>query len=130
MLGQVFRFALVGGMATLLHMLVGVTLIDAGWPALWANAISFLIAFLVSFTGHYGFSFPEQPASLTTSLVRYVLVACGGFAANETLLGLFIWFDMGSDISGLILSTGLAAVLTFFLSRSWAFRGASPVTID
>lgn len=130
MVGQIFRFSLVGSLATLLHMLVGATLIDAGFVALGANAISFLIAFLISFTGHYGFSFPGQSVSLTTSLKRFVLVACGGFAVNETLLAVFLALDLGPDIAGLILSTGAAALLTFIVSRSWVFRGAPSLTTD
>ena len=57
---QLLRFGLVGALATLVHMLIGATLIHSGWPALGANPVSFVIAFVVSFMGHYGFSFSDQ----------------------------------------------------------------------
>ena len=57
---QFLKFGFVGGIATLVHMLIGVTLVHSGWPALAANLVSFVIAFVVSFMGHYGFSFSNQ----------------------------------------------------------------------
>lgn len=71
MLHQFLRFGLVGGLATLVHLLVGTTLIHSGWPALTANPVSFLIAFVVSFMGHFGFSFSDQQNDVTTSLKRF-----------------------------------------------------------
>lgn len=122
MLGQLIRFGLVGGLATLVHMLVGVSLIGAGIAALFANLVAFLVAFGVSFIGHYGFSFPEKAASLSSAFRRFILVAIGGFLINESLLALYLWLALGPEVLGLILSTGSAAVVTFFVSRNWAFR--------
>ena len=86
MLSQFLRFGLVGALATLVHMLIGAILIHSGWSALAANPISFLIAFVVSFMGHYGFSFSDQSCDVATSLKRFALVAVGGFAVNEGIL--------------------------------------------
>ena len=122
MFHQFLRFGIVGALATLVHMLIGATLIHSGWPALAANPLSFLIAFAVSFMGHYGFSFSDQEKDVHTSLKRFALVACAGFVVNEVLLAILIWTARLPDIAALILSTGVAAIITFFASRNWAFR--------
>ena len=122
MLHQFLRFGLVGALATLVHMLIGATLIHSGWHALAANPVSFLIAFVVSFMGHYGFSFSDQEKDVATSLKRFSLVACGGFVVNETILAVLVWSTPLPQIPSLILSTGVAAIVTFFASRNWAFR--------
>jgi putative flippase GtrA len=122
MLHQFLRFGLVGALATLVHMLIGATLIHSGWPALAANPVSFLIAFVVSFMGHYGFSFSDQEKEMATTLKRFALVACGGFVMNEALLAVLVWSVALPQIASLILSTGVAAFVTFFASRNWAFR--------
>lgn len=123
MLRQFLRFSLVGALATVLHMAVGVTLIHAGWSPLLANMFSFVIAFLVSFMGHYGFSFPGHGMTLSTSLKRFVLVAVCGFMVNETLLAGLVRFSSIPGVWCLILSTATAAILTFIASRNWAFDG-------
>ena len=122
MLNQFLRFGFVGVLATLVHMLIGATLVHSGWSALAANPVSFLIAFVVSFMGHYGFSFSDQENELATSLRRFTLVACGGFVVNETLLAVLVWSTTLPQSASLILSTGVAAIITFFASRNWAFR--------
>ena len=122
MLNQFLRFGFVGTLATLVHMLIGATLTHSGWPALAANPVSFLIAFVVSFMGHYGFSFSDQEKEMVTSLKRFALVACGGFVVNETILAVLVWSTPLPQIPSLILSTGVAAIVTFFASRNWAFR--------
>ncbi|MGV6802930.1 MAG: GtrA family protein [Ruegeria sp.] len=121
---QIFRFSFVGGLATLLHMAVGSTLIHAGWRPLLANVVSFVIAFLVSFMGHYGFSFPDHSVPIAASLRRFIVVAGTGFLINETILAGLLEFSSFPAIFGLIISTIAAAVFTFFASRNWAFRNS------
>lgn len=124
-LKQFIRFGLVGGLATFVHMLIGATLIHSGWPALMANPASFVVAFAVSFMGHYGFSFSGHDTDLHTSLKRFALVALCGFALNESILAGLLRSDLLPPIAALILSTGTAAIVTFFASRNWAFATAA-----
>lgn len=126
-LKQVLRFGMVGALATLVHIVIGATLIHSGWPALWANAMAFLIAFVISFMGHFGFSFVEQASDLPTSLKRFGAVALGGFIFNETLLALLLHMSNVPPTLALILTTGLTATGTFILSRNWAFRPPASV---
>lgn len=119
---QALKFGLVGGVATLVHMIVGVTLISAGWPALAANLVAFLIAFFVSFSGHYGYSFADQGVRLATSFQKFCFVAIFGFGMNELILVFLTYVSGVSDKPAIIVSTGLVAALNFFTSKFWAFK--------
>ena len=66
-----------------------------------------------------------QEKVITTSLKRFALVAFGGFIVNEVLLAVLVWSGLLPQIPSLILSTGIAAIVTFFASRNWAFRRLS-----
>lgn len=119
---QALKFGMVGGIATLVHMVVGVTLIHAGWSALTANFAAFLIAFFVSFSGHYGYSFADQGMRLATSFRRFCLVAVSGFGVNELLLAFLTQADGIAEKPALVVSTGLVATLNYLMSKFWAFK--------
>lgn len=121
MIRQLVRFSLIGMAATLVHLLVGITLIHAGWPPLIANVAAFGTAFLVSFAGHFGYTFSSESTSVAASLVRFIVVALLGFAANEAILAGLLTRHILSPTATLIVSTGFVALGTFILCRRWAF---------
>ena len=116
------RFGLVGGAATAVHLFCGLTLIQFGLAPLWANAIAFLIAFMISFLGHFAYSFSDQRIDLLTSLMRFALIAISGFALNEAFLLMLVTQISVVPALALGVTTATAAVFTFYLSRTWAFR--------
>lgn len=124
---QIARFGMVGLLATFVHMVIGFLLIQSGWQPLTANMIAFGIAFLVSFVGHLGFSFADQDANPASALWKFAVVAVLGFICNETLLAALLSQKFLSDMTALCLSTAAAAVLTFSLSRIWAFRKSARI---
>ncbi|MAN61531.1 MAG: polysaccharide synthesis protein GtrA [Parvibaculum sp.] len=130
MLKQTLRFGMVGLLATFVHMIIGFLLIQSNWQLLVANMLAFATAFLVSFVGHLGFSFADQDVSPLSALRKFAVAALTGFACNETLLVALLSQDAVSDTIALWVSTGLAAILTFILSRVWAFRTSRPVGVD
>ena len=119
---QWLRFGMVGLLATFVHMMIGFLLIQSTWHPLLANLLAFTIAFVVSFIGHLGFSFADQEVSTSSALWKFALVALVGFVCNEVLLIMLLSEGDLSDTVSLWISTGSAAVLTFALSRLWAFR--------
>ena len=121
MIRQVLRFSFVGAAATFVHLMVGVTLIHAGWLPIVANAAAFCIAFFISFAGHFGYTFADGCKSVSVSLVRFVAVALVGFAANEAILAGLLRRHFLSPSETLALSTGVVAMVTFALCRKWAF---------
>lgn len=122
MWAQMLKFGLVGGLATFVHMVIGALLIQSGWAPLTANTGAFAVAFLVSFVGHLGFSFSDQDTDARQALRRFACVALLGFGVNEALLSVLLAQAGLGETLCLWLSTGSAALVTFVLSKLWAFR--------
>ena len=124
MVRQILKFGLVGGLATGVHMVIGFLLIHAGWPVLIANGAAFIMAFLVSLAGHLGFTFADQQADFPKALWKFAAVAVTGFGCNQAILScIVLWSDV-ADTTALFIATTCSAIVTFVLSRSWAFRAA------
>ncbi len=130
MWNQIMRFGIVGALATFVHMVIGFLLIASGWHPLSANLIAFATAFLVSFVGHLGYSFSDQDVNPARAFWRFAVVALIGFACNEALLLVLILQGFFSDSFALWVSTAFAAILTFSLSRTWAFRPPQKIDFD
>ena len=122
MLGAAARFALTGGVATLVHLAVAIMLIRLGVAPLIGNSAAFATAFMVSFWGHHLFTFAGHGVDAQNSLSRFAIVAVLGFIANESGLALLLKLATTPAELALLVSTLLAAVFTFFLSRYWAFK--------
>lgn len=116
-----FRFLIVGGAATLTHLLVaGVFL--ATFPsasAYAANIAAFLVAFLVSFYGHRHITF-QVPGSLW----RFLFVAIGGFAANNLIVTICLALHV-SDLLSIATATISVPALTYLAASLWAFKPQS-----
>ena len=123
---QVGWFVIVGAAASLTHWLVVVAIV-AGFSAqpLIANIAGWLVAFTVSFSGHYHLTFRYQKASLRSAVTRFFIVSAIGFAINEAS---YAWLlhatALPYDVLLFLVLVGVAA-LTFVLSRLWAFRPAA-----
>lgn len=127
-IGEILRFGGVGGVSTLAHMAIGTALITLGIPPLLANIIAFSLAFGVSFYGHHKITFANNGRNARAAFQRFLVVALIGFSINEGLLALMLWTTAIAPQKALLISTGLAAVSTYFLSRNWAF--AAPPDSD
>ena len=123
---QVGWFIAVGCAASLTHWLVVVAIV-AGFsvPPLVANLAGWLVAFTVSFSGHYHLTFRYQKSSLWPAATRFFVVSAIGFGINEAS---YAWLlhatTMRYDVLLFLVLVGVA-VLTFVLSRLWAFRPAA-----
>lgn len=120
---QIGWFVAVGCAAATTHWLVAIACV-VSWqlPPLAANVVGWLAAFLVSFSGHYRLTFRQQRKSLATACGRFFLVSAAGFLINEFC---YAWLLHVTDIPyDLLLAAILVAIalLTFLLSRFWAFR--------
>ncbi|MBC7204060.1 MAG: GtrA family protein, partial [Pusillimonas sp.] len=83
-LRQLAWFIAVGCGAAATHWLVVVALVsNLGTVPLVANVAGWLVAFVVSFTGHYQLTFRHQHAPLLRAIRRFFLVSALGFAVNE-----------------------------------------------
>lgn len=121
--GRIAWFVLVGTAAAAVHWSVVVMLVaHAGWRPLLANVLGWLIAFGVSFSGHYRWTFRDHGVPLWRSALRFFAVSAIGFAINEAAYALLLhWSGLRYD---LMLALVLVAVAggTYFVSRHWAFN--------
>jgi putative flippase GtrA len=117
----VLRFGAIGAVAGLCHYCVALLVhaIVALTPA-WSNLLGFSVALPVSYFGHRNYSFCDTTLGHRDSLPRFLATASGGFVLNQLVvlietLYLPFWVTLG-------LALGIVAVVTYLVSRHWAFR--------
>ena len=121
-LAQLLKFGLVGLLATFVHALIALLLIQFGLGPLLANPIAFLVAFQISYIGHSRWSFNVTKRRRFSHMCRFFIVSIFGILCSQGLLfGLLEWTQLTASIS-LLIALGISAVCTFYLSRQWAFR--------
>ncbi len=120
-------FIAVGCVAAAVHLGVVMLLVSkAAWPPLWANPVGWLLAFAFSFAGHHTLSFAHQGAPLGRSLGRFFALSAAGFAINEGAYALLLRQGSLSYPWALALVLVAVAVLTYLVSRYWAFVARAP----
>ena len=116
------RFGLVGMAATLTHagvvtLLIETTALD---PRI-ANAIAFGIAFMVSFNGHFHWTFPRE-APARQAMRRFFLIALLGLAMNTLLLSVLLSEAVMPETIAALISILAVPATTFLAARLWGFR--------
>ncbi|RTZ40681.1 GtrA family protein [Candidimonas sp. SYP-B2681] len=123
---QVGWFVAVGFAASVTHWLVVVGAVSAsGMRPLLANIVGWLVAFCVSFSGHFLLTFRQQRAPLVQAARRFFAVSALGFGVNELA---YAWLlhatTLPYDALLALILIGIAG-MTFILGRAWAFRHKS-----
>lgn len=122
---QVFRFGLVGMSATATHVLVFAMLIEVAATApVPANLIAWVVAFIVSFAGHFLWTFKEAREqtgySAVTRLPRFLVVSLFGLGLNTTIVYFVERLGLHYMVS-IILMVTLVPATVFVFSKFWAF---------
>jgi putative flippase GtrA len=113
----------VGAAASLVNLMIVILFVHRGWAGpLWANFIAFCIAYQVSFLGHHYLTFRHQSTSARQSWFKFLFVALGGFALTESLYAVFLKGLHLQYIVALVLVFMIVPVITFLLSKRWAFK--------
>jgi len=122
--GKAGRFAIVGGLATLIHTAVSLGLLQfevlSAFPA---NVAGFLVAFCFSFAGHHFWSFAHnrQDARASHRMRRFFVIAVTGFLINSSVLTAWLALTPWPDNLGLLVSIAIVPALSFLGARFWAF---------
>ena len=127
---RIARFGMVGLTAAAVHYWVVIALVELLHIApLQANVGGFVAAFWVSYFGHRHWTFSDAVASHTggthSSFLRFLLVALLGFGMNQLLFYLLLRYAGWPYYLALAVVVFTVAVMTYVLSRLWAFRHAS-----
>ncbi|MCG5498948.1 GtrA family protein [Ectothiorhodospira variabilis] len=111
-------FALVGASATATHLGVAWLVLSLSDHSVFvANALAFVVAFVVSYLGHSRLTFVARKSSLH----RFALVALGGFALNNLLLGGVVFSGLLDGFLAIVVATLAVPLLVYFAARFWAF---------
>jgi putative flippase GtrA len=120
----VFRFGIVGVIATAVHIfVVWILLNHTDLATLIANALAFLAAFGISFSGHYFWTF-QNPGDPGRAIRRFLLISTGGFATNTLFLAAMLRIGWLSPFVSAVVSVAVIPLATFLASRLWGFRYA------
>jgi putative flippase GtrA len=120
-------FILVGSAAALTHFLTVVLIVERfALAPLKANVIGWLCAFGVSYGGHYTLTFADHAAPVLRSAGRFFVLSAAGFAINECSYAILLSVSALPYYFLLALILVAVAILTYLLSRRWAFRGTDP----
>src|SRR5690606_37805410 len=122
LLAQLFYFVVVGCLASVTHWAVAVLCVEhLGLAPLLANVAGWLVAFHVSLFGHYHLTFKHQRAPWKRAAARFFGVALLAFALNELAYAILLHTTaLPYELALAMVLLGVA-VLTFVLSRFWAF---------
>jgi len=127
LLRQLYWFVVVGCAAALTHWTVAVLCVETlTLPPLLANGAGWLVAFQVSLLGHYYLSFRHQAPAFKRAALRFFAVAALAFACNELAYATLLHMSTLAYDTALLLVLLAVAVLSFVLSRCWAFRRLPP----
>jgi len=122
---QAGRFAIVGLVATAVHISILWVLINLfATQVFFANLTAFIIAFLVSFSGHYLWTF-KSSLEFYKAVIRFLLISLSGFLLNNIILITLLkkaWF---SNTTAATLAVIIVPAITFIASKLWGFKNAT-----
>ena len=116
-------FCITGSAAAATHFICLVALVHyINLAPQLANPIAFVFAFLISFFGHFRFTFRQIDQNLLATLWRWLFTSILGFILNQLLflLGLKLF---GVHFYGVVwlVVTIVVTIITFILAKFWAF---------
>jgi putative flippase GtrA len=121
---RLIRFVAVGGVATLVHWGAAIAAGRlAGIAPLPADVLGWVLSFGVSFAGQCGITFRDQGAPVARAARRFFLVSLGGFTTNLLLYSALLRLSPWPHEWLLAIVLGGVALLSYVLSRRWAFQG-------
>jgi putative flippase GtrA len=122
------RFAIVGLAATAVHVVAVWTLLHTtNIPVYLATLCAFLIAFGVSFGGHYFWTFGVS-GPLARSFVRFFLISLTGLGTNLVLLTLLMHSGRFSPSTCAVAGALVVPAISYCASRLWGFKRHEPHT--
>ena len=121
-LHQIARFGTVGVIATGVHGLALYILVEnALLNPLVANSFAFLLAVIVSYVGHYRWTYNANSKHIHT-FAKFFILASSGFVMNALIM------EVTANIIGLHYLIGFTIIVltvpvaTYVIGRHWVFQ--------
>jgi putative flippase GtrA len=127
--GQWLRFAVVGVSNTLLSWCVYAVLSGLGVHYLVASGLAFAVGVLNSYSLNRRWTFRSR-GRRAPEAVRFVAVQCLGLGLDVGLLYALVHAGRIDHLIAQALVFPAASLLTFLLSRQWAFAGAERARVS
>lgn len=122
LLGQLFRFGIVGSLAAILHFSVVVLLVQKfALPPLTANLFGFGCGFQISYWGHRSWTFRATEILHRIAFTKLIIVQIINLTLNETLYYVMLSMHLPYQVALLIVLTTLP-IFTFMMSKLWVFQ--------
>lgn len=121
---QLVRFALIGGLATLVHYAVAL-LVVAVTGVYGANLCGYLLAVTISYFGHQQVTFRVSRDDIdhARQLPRFAAGSLGGLAFSYIVLTLADLYGGAPSWLSLLVTVVLVPIYTFVINKLWVFRG-------
>jgi putative flippase GtrA len=120
-LTEVLRFAIVGGIATVLHMAVAMaTIVWFGLSPFIANACGFITGFMVSFAGQHYWTFRSDHHPVAT-IRQFGLVALTAFLASNIILAGLVRSGVVQPLVATLFAICFIPVVSFVLYKRYVF---------
>ena len=114
-----YRFAIVGILAGVVHIGVAGTLIATGTlPPLHANLVAFSLAFVLSFTGQYLWTF-RCTRHWLLAVLRFAVISGTAFGVNNLLLLGLLQSALLPAASAAVLAALVIPVVSYLGNRFW-----------
>lgn len=121
-LSDAWRFALVGIVATIIHVLTALLLAHvAGLGAFWANLCAFIVAWSISYLGNDHLTF-RSGAHWSKTAPRFLIVSLFCLVLNQVFVLISVGHFGWSFPAALAVVVTLVPLTSFILSRRWVFR--------
>lgn len=113
-----FRFVLIGGAATFVHIFIASSILLAfqSVSPYLANFLAFIVAFVFSFYGHQYVTFRSEGSAW-----KFLVVAISGFLINNLMLTIMIMLAF-SDVVAVMVATLCVPIFTYLASALWVFK--------
>lgn len=115
------RYVGVGALATVVHYALLVAAVEWGrWQASSASGMAAVVGAQVAYLCNRRLTF-SYAGALARSWLRFQLTALFGAGVSMLVVGLAVRSGL-HYLLGQLLATGIVAVLTYVVNRSWTFR--------
>lgn len=121
MLAQLARYGISGVIATLIHALIYLYLLEQGWPSLWANTAGFIPAFFWSFALQSLWVFRREKMSWL-QLRGFVLSALFGYLLNSIIAYTCIDIFRTPGWVSVLVMVSITPAATFIINKYWVFK--------
>ena len=121
MANKIINFFFVGLTASLVHTLVaGLVLKSDVGGVFVANTFGFIVAFMVSYSGHYYITFGSD-VQHSVAFFKFLLTALIGFGFNSMILMFLVYLFQQESLLFIVVAIIGSAGLVYILSRNWVF---------